>query len=176
MNIFRCVKTCGSKCCSFKTEEESPLVYPWEKRYIESLANNQVFKQYFCYALNDTLVVLLYKWVMYGKCVFLKGNYCSIHSNKPLSCRMYPLLIGFDDNTLRVSSLCPYVSLDDAVSNPQNYFEEEYRIAMKNYILLKLIDDYMISGKWMRILNPDIRKYSVVKDIDEIIEPPEIDI
>lgn len=176
MTTFRCVKTCGSKCCSFKTEEEAPLVYPWEKRYIDTLVDNQVFKPHVCYVQKDTVLVFLYRWVINGGCVFLNGNECSIHSNKPLSCKMYPLIIGLDDDTLRVSSLCPYVSLRDAMLSPQNYFKDEYRVALKNYTLLKLIDNHMINNGWVRVLNPVTQGYRVVKDIDEVLEIPNIDV
>lgn len=176
MGRFSCIKTCGSKCCSFKSEEESPLIYPWEKRFIENLVENQLFKPYMCYSLNQTLAVLLYRWVIKGVCVFLKENECSIHSVKPLSCRMYPLIIGLDDNTLRVSGSCPYVSLEEARLKPESYFSEEYRVALKNYVLLKLINDYMVSNGWTRVSNPIVDNRNAARDIDEVVEIPDIEV
>lgn len=176
MSTFRCVKTCGYKCCSFQSEEETPLVYPWEKRFIENLVGKQLFKPYMCYSKGRTLAVLLYRWVINGVCVFLKENECLIHSDKPLSCKMYPLIIGLDDNTLRMSSLCPYASLEEARLRPEDYFSEEYRVALKNYVLLKLVDEYMMSYGWSRVLNPKVNSQNVVRDIDELIEIPEINV
>jgi Fe-S-cluster containining protein len=156
---FKCL-LCGEECCTFKSEDEAPLVFPWEKRLLERIGKergfNLLFKPYLAYRDNNNYIIVLYRWIIRGRCPFLSSNgLCSIHEDKPLSCKMYPLIIGLDDNTLRVSGLCEWVRKHiDVLKNidPSKIFPNEYKYALKTFILLKIVDELAHRNKWKRII------------------------
>lgn len=168
---------CGEKCCFFKGEFESPLVFPWEKRFMERKHQGLVFKPFLVYRNRDRYIVVLYRWVVLGRCRFLSNEgKCLIHEYKPLTCNMFPLVIGLDDNTLRISSECPVINnmiseLDKV--NVSRFFEKEYKCALEAFITLKTIEGIALSNHWERILANndaiDIGKDEII-DIDELVE------
>lgn len=146
---------CGEKCCLFTSIEDMPLVFPWEKRRLEKHRRDLVFKPYVVYVVNDhTYAVVLYKWIINGVCPFLRGEgKCSIHDEKPLSCRMYPLLVGWDDKTLRVSGACPWIAENlDYIkrSDPSNVFPGEFRAAVEVLSILESIESKSKKLCWKR--------------------------
>lgn len=144
MKRFECM-LCGEKCCTFTSVEDMPLVFPWEKRRLEKYRKDLVFKPYVVYVINDhTYAVVLYKWIINGVCPFLRSDgRCSIHNEKPLSCKMYPLLVGWDDKTLRVSGACPWITENLEYikkSNPAQVFPEEFKAAVEVLSILESIE------------------------------------
>ncbi len=175
---FKCL-LCGETCCTFRSFEDTPLVFPWEKRILEEKASEKrlklVFKPYVVYMTSsDTGVVVLYKWIINGKCPFLdEKGLCSIHRDKPLACKMYPLIIGWDDNTLRVSSECPWIrdNLEYIMRNdPSKIFPEEFKHAVQVLAILKQVEEYARRRNWERRINPDSMGIHLI-DIDEIFNP-----
>lgn len=174
LKIFKCLKC--SNCCLFKSDDETPLVFPWEVSRIQSFSSNQLFKPYLAYRSSELYIVVLYKWIINGKCIFLtKNNDCRIHFEKPLSCRIYPLLVNLSDNTLRLSLSCRFVkeSLNNTESiDPARVFRNEYYNALLVYILLKIIDDHALTSNWVREIV--YNKIDTTRDkyinVDEVID------
>ncbi len=175
---FKCLMR-GEMCCFFRNYEEMPVVFPWEKRKLEKLRSlinkDLMFKPYIIYSVGDKNIVVLYKWIINGLCPFLKNNKCSIHKHKPLACQMYPLLVGWDDNTLRVSLECPWIKNNiDKVKrlDPAKVFEKEYGVAVKVFLILKIIEEYARRNNWVkRVIGKEevIDNYIEITDILENI-------
>ncbi len=43
-----------------------------------------------------------------GRCVFHDGKQCAIYSNRPVGCRLYPIIFDEDLNHAVKDGLCPY--------------------------------------------------------------------
>jgi len=172
-------------CCHFSEEYEMPTVLPWEKRQLEDIAASRgvelEFKPLQIY-INDNgiCIVTLYRWIIRGYCPFLdqETSKCTIHEVKPLSCRMYPLILELPTGKLMVSSKCKWVAeagkelMRKLAENPElipRVFPQEFEAAVEAFIELKSIYDYVKSKK-MKPLNPqDLHECREVIDIDEYI-------
>ncbi len=177
-NVFKCLIICGKECCTFNNIEDAPLVFPWEKRLLERLAAKKgvgslEFRPYAGYVSGGKAYVLLYKWVIRGKCPFLDGYKCLIHEEKPLACKMYPLIIGWGDNTLRVSGSCPWVRENIEfirTNDPRRVFPEELPHALKAFAILTSMDAAAKNKGWMKRVGGELADYEELIDIDEAIE------
>jgi len=175
---FKCLMR-GEICCFFRDYEEMPVVFPWEKRKLEKLSSlinkDLMFKPYIIYSVGNKNIVVLYKWMINGLCPFLKNNKCSIHEYKPLACQMYPLLVGWDDNTLRVSLECPWIKDNiDKVKrlDPAKVFEKEYSVAIKVFLILKIIEEYARRNNWVKRVigkEEEVNNYIEITDVLENI-------
>lgn len=173
MYVFKCL-LCGETCCTFINELEMPTIFPWEKRILEKHGSNLKFKPFIVYKINSNkYVVQLYRWIINGKCPFLTSDgKCSIHNDKPLACKMYPLIIGLEDNTLRVSGGCKVITEhreEITRSDPSKVFRNEYFYALKTYLLIKLLDEIANINSWEKKRIDQVGD-AVFIDIDEIIE------
>ncbi len=171
--VFQCL-FCGRDCCSFKREEDMPLVFPWEKRLLEKKAGERglslVFKPYITYRISEGYyAVLMYRWIINGTCPFLdEKGLCSIHKEKPLACRMYPLLLGWDDGTLRVSGACPWIrdNLDKIRgADPSRVFPEEFKAVVEAAAILDNASKLAGRNGWERVVGGDYSGARLV-DID----------
>ncbi len=140
---FHCLM-CGD-CCRGFTRMDSPIVLPWEKRVLEREARRrglpeQAFEPILAMCRGDDCVVLLYRWVIEGDCPFLSGDHCGIYRDRPLSCRMFPLILGLTDRTIRVSARCRWVGENRWVIHrrvdPHRVFPEETMAAIKVFSVL----------------------------------------
>ncbi|MBE9390603.1 YkgJ family cysteine cluster protein [Fervidicoccus fontis] len=171
---FNCL-LCGAVCCTFKSKEESPLVFPWEKRRLERLNKSSMFEPYIIYKINNEEIgVLMYRWKIEGRCLFLnREGRCTIHNSKPLSCKMFPLIIGLDDFTLRVSADCEVVKNhinDLETSDPKSSFPAEYPHAMKVFELIIKYDREAKKKGWNReIFKKEYSAHRII-DIDNLIK------
>ena len=43
-----------------------------------------------------------------GKCFFLKNGKCSVYRQRPLGCRLYPVVYDVDEGKAVIHSFCPY--------------------------------------------------------------------
>ncbi len=131
------------------------------------------FKPYAGYVSGSKAYVLLYKWIIKGKCPFLNGHKCLIHEDKPIACKMYPLIIGWGDNTLRVSSSCPWVRENIEfirTHDPHMVFPEELPYALKAFAILSSTDTIAKKKAWKKKVGCEVADYEVLIDIDEAIE------
>ncbi len=179
--VFRC-RLCGETCCYFKDIYESPIVFPWEMKKLLEKRNDLLFKPYIVYRVRgNNYTVLLYRWIIKGKCPFLGDNgLCIINEDKPNACKMFPLIIGIDDNTLRVSNACPYVEeliKEYEAINPAIVFPNEYPVALETYMLIKLVDEIASINDWEKII---IKNEEMIGsdwnyiELEELIELDEI--
>jgi len=169
---FTCT-LCGHVCCSFSDEVEMPLVFPWEKRELLKIRGDLSFKPYMVFEISrEKYAVVLYRWIIRGRCPFLSSTgKCSIHESKPLSCRVFPLLVGIDDNTLRVSLACAVIA-----QNPESYrgdprvvFPSEYPQAIKAYLLIKVLEELAAVNGWVKkYIRNGLTGFFV--DVDEVFE------
>ena len=151
--VFKCLRC--EECCFFRDSRDSPVVYPWEKRVLEKYARSRgfelVFKPFLVYTKSNDAVVVLYKWIINGYCPFYDRNSrsCTIYEDRPFACRMYPLILGLKDNTLRLSTTCKWVldNLGDKQIpiDPSKVFPYEYSVAVKNFVRLKYLTNILES-------------------------------
>lgn len=104
--VFRCMRC--SHCCYFSDERECPILLPHEARYIEVIASSLGLQR----LVFEQLASGLYRWVIKGKCPFYDNarRACKIHGEKPLACKMFPLLVNTSTLELMVSSACKWVT------------------------------------------------------------------
>jgi Fe-S-cluster containining protein len=65
-----------------------------------------------------------------GKCVFLKNNYCTIYSLRPLICRFYPFELKTTANQKHeflYTDECPSIGKGKTLS--KNYFDKLFQLA-----------------------------------------------
>lgn len=135
MKKFIC-KRCED-CCIFKNEEETPLVFYWEKEELEKLASKKglslSFKEYLVVDEPNGKFVYIYRWIIDGKCVFLEGNRCTIHEEKPISCKMFPIVIGIPGDRMYLSLRCVWIKENMDYITPENFphIFDEFKIAAK---------------------------------------------
>ena len=68
-----------------------------------------------------------------GRCIFLKGNLCSIYPIRPLICRFYPFQlrsIGKNEYIFTYTNECP--GIGKGVQLKREFFEKLFRIFMKS--------------------------------------------
>ncbi len=147
---FRCLRCVH--CCFFRVVEEAPVVFPWEKRLLEELAEREGVELSFdpleVYADSSArCAVALYRWVIRGFCPFYRiaGSRCTIHELKPLACRMYPLVVNVETGEIAVSTKCDWIerrltglkAVDGRVETVLKLFPEEGRAAVEAFILYR---------------------------------------
>ncbi|MEM0361041.1 MAG: YkgJ family cysteine cluster protein [Sulfolobales archaeon] len=98
---YRCIH-----CCFFVSEEETPILLEDEVSILKLEAAK----------LNVDLIFTdlgngLFRWVIRGFCPFydIGNSSCTIHSKKPLSCKIYPLLLNLRTGDIHVSTACDWV-------------------------------------------------------------------
>lgn len=101
---FVCMRC--NDCCYFEKPEEMPILLPYEVEYLKLLSSRLGVRLKF-----ERLQSGFYKWIINGYCPFYSQEKrgCLIHGEKPLACRMYPLLVNLSDKTLLLSAKCRWV-------------------------------------------------------------------
>ena len=181
---FTCLRC--DKCCYFSSEVEAPIIFPYEREIIRNKAeelkikDSITFKPYEVYRVNsddeELYVVVAYKWLIKGYCPFYDRNskLCRIHSIKPLSCKMYPLILNVTCNTIHVSEACNWVreNLDYVLSaNPMNVFQEEIKALLEAYVLfLNYINTLKDRFSVVEKVHPQSIRLGRLMDIDKVIE------
>ncbi|MCD6324320.1 MAG: YkgJ family cysteine cluster protein [Desulfurococcales archaeon] len=123
---FRCLH-----CCFFSSEDECPVVLPREKRRLEELAEAEGVELTFRKVGNEGL----YRWVIKGYCPFydVRSRGCRIYEERPLACRMFPLLLNPKTGEVSVSRACDWVvaNFGEIMSgDPKEVFPEELNAAL----------------------------------------------
>ncbi len=148
-------------CCYFSSYEEAPIVFPWEKRLLEELAEKHGFKLRFEPILvlrrNDVCVVALYRWLIRGFCPFydFSTRLCRIHYLKPLACRMYPLILDASHGRIIVSTKCAWVEhhLDQMKRIGERLLEvmpSEVKAAVEAFTYMKSMEEVARGLKLVR--------------------------
>jgi len=177
-SVFKCIRCTG--CCFFKNYEDAPVVYPWEKRVLEQYAKirgvSVVFKPFLVYRSSCRAVVVLYKWVINGYCPFYDKSRrsCTIYRDRPFACKMYPLILGLRDNTLRLSTACRWVQEvlgeTPASIDPSKVFPYEYSIAIKNFVKLKYLSEMLKSMGFTEEVVSREEHLSEAVDVDNYVD------
>ncbi len=126
---YRCVH-----CCFFVSEEESPILLKDELENLTSEAARLGVELKF-----DELDDGFFRLVLRGFCPFydIASRECIIHPKKPISCKMYPLLLNLRTGDIHVSVACDWV-----IENMSKLMEGDYDLG-------KVFENEL---KWVKIL------------------------
>lgn len=122
---FRCLRC--SHCCFFSSPKEQPILLEEEVRRLKELGRERGVKLEFIKVSEG-----LYRWVIWGYCPFydVTKRECTIYGERPLACRMFPLLINPQNGEVSVSRACDWVRAnfkEIVKSNPWEVFPEEMK-------------------------------------------------
>ena len=128
---FRCLRC--SHCCFFSSLKESPILLEEEVRKLKELSKERGIKLEFVKISEG-----LFRWVILGYCPFYDPvrRECTIYNERPLACRMFPLLINPSNGEVSVSKACDWVraNFSEVVkSNPWKVFPEEMKAVVTVY-------------------------------------------
>lgn len=136
--MFSCQRC--SRCCFFKSAEEAPIVLPHEVALLRVLARRLEIRGDLVFEKTGSG---FYRWVITGYCPFYdeEGRSCRIHADKPIACRIYPLLVNLFTMELSLSKACTWVNehisvIEGGELNPRTTFPNEYQAVVE---LLELI-------------------------------------
>ncbi|MFP3306648.1 MAG: YkgJ family cysteine cluster protein [Thermocladium sp.] len=119
---FKCLFC--DKCCYFSGEEQCPIVFPDEAEKLRDLAA----KVGASIKLKELRVngARMYRWIIDGYCPFYDRDkrICTIHNEKPLACRMYPLLYNPRTGEVIISRDCPWVNDNPTKLTLDNFINE----------------------------------------------------
>lgn len=125
--VFQCCRC--SHCCYFKSESETPVLLPHEVALLKVLAKKFHISEKLVFKKLDTG---FYRWLIKEYCPFYDpaSKSCIIHHDKPLACRMFPLIVNLTTMELSVSKICTWVNhnnelLARGVENPSSLFPDE---------------------------------------------------
>ncbi|MEM1598382.1 MAG: YkgJ family cysteine cluster protein [Pyrobaculum sp.] len=131
--MFTCPIGCPSECCKFESLEDMPVVLeeeiPLLKNEAEKIGVELHFQPY-----GEYNGIKLYKWVIDGWCPFYRGK-CTIHEKKPLSCRMYPLVLNLKTGEVYLSEKCLWVKINGP--KPLDHFPHEKETVKKLVVKLR---------------------------------------
>ncbi|HII48155.1 YkgJ family cysteine cluster protein [Pyrobaculum aerophilum] len=132
--MFTCPVGCPADCCKFNSIDEMPVVLeeeiPTLLKEAENIGVKLTFKEY-----GEYNGVKLYKWIIEGWCPFYKGK-CTTHEKKPLSCKMYPLVLNLKTGEIYLSEKCLWVQINGP--KPLDHFPGEKNALKKLVIKLKI--------------------------------------
>ncbi|MEX0567681.1 MAG: YkgJ family cysteine cluster protein [Candidatus Njordarchaeota archaeon] len=148
-------------CCIFSSEEETPIVFYWEKEQLEKIASKKEkslhFKKLLVVFDGEDEFVYIYRWAISGRCPFLNDNLCMIHKEKPIACKMYPLGIQIPENRLYISGKCRWVQENKDQINVEDLHNifSEFELALKVMIMLKnFFDEAKKRGWTIKVIRP----------------------
>jgi len=113
-----------------------PIVFDFERKilldYARSFKVDIVFKK-----LGVLGKRKIYRMIIRGFCPFysIENRACKIHKIKPLSCKIYPLLLDIKGKKLMISMLCEWVRRNKITELPidevLDMFKEEVNYLLK---------------------------------------------
>lgn len=179
--VFKCLFC--DRCCYFEKKVEAPIVFPWEKRLLEEVAENLGVELFFEPTLvfkdeKSVCVIGLYRWVIKGYCPFFdkQTRLCIIHDSKPLACKMYPLLVEMPTNRLMVSAKCEWIKrhgvelLKRLENKPELIpvvFSNEFEAVRDVLLEFRAIEDVVKEKNLKRI--GDLKECKRAYDLDDYI-------
>ncbi len=130
---FKCYRC--FHCCFFTSPNEYPIITESEMKKLEEVSHKYNVRLQFKY-----LGGIFYLWIINGFCPFydIANNSCKIHKQKPISCKMFPLLLNIRTGEVHISYLCDWVQANLRKENidPQEVvkaFKSELEVAIKLY-------------------------------------------
>jgi len=142
-----------------------PVLLPHEVYYYKILAEHLYVKLEFIQLESG-----LYRWVIKGYCPFYDyfTRSCRIHSEKPLACRMFPLLLDISGNRLMVSSLCSWVKKCSQVIISISSEKDIVELFPGEYEALRELIKILYSSE--SVLAVAVRSNSIKKQLDMLRE------
>ena len=135
-----------------------PLVFYWEKETLERLAMRVIgkplkFRKYLVVDEGSNVFVYIYRWIIDGRCPFLSGNLCMIHNDKPISCKIFPLVVDVLGSRIYLTGRCNWVMnhRSDIVPERIPSIFEEFEMAVKVLAMVREFINFAKSKGW-RIL------------------------
>ncbi len=130
--VFQCYRC--THCCFFVHEFECPTVFDDERLKLNELAKKLGISLEFKQISRG-----IWRFVIRGFCPFydIRNRKCLIHEEKPLACKMFPLLVNPKNGVLMVSRACEWVNENwsEVISrNVSEVFPNEFRIAIEVFI------------------------------------------
>ena len=127
-------------CCFFSTPLDYPIVLEDEVAKLNALASRRGVTLNF-----KKLTDRFYLWVIDGFCPFydILERRCSIHDDKPFSCKMFPLLLNIRTGEVSVSFACDWVirHIDELITNNEinvgEVFPVEFKAVVNLFRMLK---------------------------------------
>ena len=122
------------------------MVFYWERdelnRIAEAMGKKLRFEEFLSIFDGSEKFVYIYRWLIEDACPFLEANRCMIHENKPLSCKIFPLIIRIPDLAVIVSSRCRWVRMNSERIKPENIptIFDEFFLAVK---VLAMVDRFL---------------------------------
>jgi len=131
MTRFKCYRCIH--CCFFVSPNDYPILLKEEVIKLRSLAKK--------YKVNLNFKKIdsnFYLWIIDGFCPFydVKKRRCLIHDEKPLSCKMFPLLLNIRTREVSASMLCDWVAKNINIIanlNLKNVFPNEIEALIELY-------------------------------------------
>lgn len=98
---YRCIH-----CCFFTEEREAPVLLWYEVLYLSKIGELMKLKLDF-----KNIGQGFYRLLVDGFCPFydIPNRACKIQKEKPLSCKMFPLLINLASLEVSTSLICPWI-------------------------------------------------------------------
>ncbi len=133
---YRCVH-----CCFFTEERECPVLLWYEVPYFRKLG------EFVGVELRLKEVGQgFYRVIVSGFCPFydVASRACRIHEEKPLSCRMFPLIVNLSSLEVASSLMCPWVYANKGVlgelggESLEQAFPEEFK-ALREVVRVYLV-------------------------------------
>ncbi len=141
---FECLRCL--QCCFFASDEEAPVILPEERNRLEKLASKANVKLKFTKVDGKEL----YRWVIKGYCPFydIGRRKCKIYGERPLACKMFPLLINPENGEVSMSRACDWVTAnfnEILKDTPQHVFPSELDAAIT---VFKALRRQNLLGEW----------------------------
>ncbi len=127
--MFKCYRCIH--CCFFAGPPDYPILTIDEKRRLEKIAKLRNIELSFREVGEG-----LYEWVINGFCPFydIESRGCVIYDERPIPCRMYPLLLNPQSGEVSMSLLCDWVADNFneivKIGDPLKVFPNEVREAI----------------------------------------------
>ncbi|MCD6340656.1 MAG: YkgJ family cysteine cluster protein [Desulfurococcales archaeon] len=136
---FRCLHCLH--CCFFSTPVDYPIVLEGEVDTLKKLALERNITLNFRRITDQ-----FYLWIIEGFCPFydIANRRCSIHENKPFSCKMFPLLLNIRTGEVSVSFACDWVinhisELINERNNIAEIFPDEFKAVVNLFKKIKAL-------------------------------------
>ncbi len=130
-----------------------PIVFYWERDMLLTLAKRRgidlCFREYLSVDDGEDMFVFMYRWII-DRCPFLHKNICLIHRTKPLSCKMFPLVLSVPDCRLYLSAKCRWVSenISKVQADALHEVFDEFDVAIRVLCLVKEFLDEARRREW----------------------------
>ena len=131
-----------------------PLVFYWEKeelcKYAEEIGAKLRFQKFISVNDGNGEFVYIYRWIIDNRCPFWRNNKCIIHPNKPLSCKIFPLVVRIPSPGILVSSKCRWVRENSEHIAPEKIpsIFDEFSPAVKMLAMLQKFLEIASKNGW----------------------------